>query len=294
VCDENGQCLTDCASDADCPKSDAFCSSYQCDAASAKCILILEPDGTVKNSDDCQLGLCDQASSETDADGDRITKVFAQLNDPCGAEFFCDGVGACGECNQDDHCGTTNDCLTSATCNTVDNTCVRICDLVGDNQDLAHEKNNCLKRVCTSECGDVVCSKECGDTIENDDNDLPTNECQTCSGGEVVNVANDTSPAGCNLPTYCFDGKCVGCVNDNECTNDADGDCGTPKCVEGSCDPDGNIDNGDVPDDMNECTDNLCTAGTPSNPSKNEGAACNMNSQVCDGAAMNPQCVDCA
>ncbi len=283
-----------CATDNDCPQADVVCSSYRCNAATSKCELIYEPDGTVVDNpgatSDCMLTVCDRQGTET-VEGDKVHIEFAEFDSPC-AGGVCNATGQCGECNFPQQCGVVNDCLTAVSCNATSNTCERTCDAVGDNQDLSNEKNDCKKRMCTSECGST-CSQDCGDTIEIDDVDLPTNVCETCSGGVVVNVANNTSPVACDNPTYCFDGQCVGCVIDDECMNDVTGDCGTPKCASGTCVADGNIDNNELPVDNNECTDDVCTNGVPSNPSLAEGTACNGNTQVCDGAAMNPQCVEC-
>ncbi|MFP6687605.1 MAG: hypothetical protein VB934_22995 [Polyangiaceae bacterium] len=296
-CDGDGACIVDCATDSDCPQAEVVCSSYQCNAATSKCELTYEPDGTVIQdataTNDCRLTVCDQQGADTFA-GDKVHIVFAEFDSPC-AEGVCNATGRCGECNFPNQCvsgGVANDCLTAFSCDTTSNICSRTCDAEGEIQDLSNELGNCQKRVCTSECG-IICSADCDDTIEIDDLDLPTNVCETCASGEVVDGPNNTSPTGCDNPTYCFDGQCVGCVTDVECMNDVTGDCGTPKCVAGTCVADGNIDNGDVLDDMNECTDDVCTNGVPSNPSLAEGAACNGNTQVCDGAQNNPGCVDC-
>jgi hypothetical protein len=50
-------------------------------------------------------------------------------------------------------------------------------------------------------------------------------------------------------------------------------------------------DDADVPVDANQCTDDVCTAGVPFNPSSASGTACNQGGQVCSGAGTCVECV---
>jgi hypothetical protein len=66
-------------------------------------------------------------------------------------------------------------------------------------------------------------------------------------------------------------------------------------CQVAQCDGAGGVttaaDNADLPVDGSQCTDDLCTAGVPSNPPLGAGAACNEGGgQFCDG---NGACVEC-
>ena len=97
-------------------------------------------------------------------------------------------------------------------------------------------------------------------------------ECQTstCAQG-VCGVAN--APAGTVLAAQNA------------------GDCATRVC-------DGNggvttvADNGDVIDDGNQCTDDVCNGGVPAHPFKPAGTACSQNGgAVCDGAGACVACV---
>ncbi|MDI3285471.1 VCBS repeat-containing protein [Polyangium sp. 15x6] len=67
----------------------------------------------------------------------------------------------------------------------------------------------------------------------------------------------------------------------------------TGDCQEAVCDGNGaatqQADDADLPDDMNECTSDVCTAGVPSNPPLSAGSACGAG-LVCDG---NGMCVGC-
>jgi len=66
-------------------------------------------------------------------------------------------------------------------------------------------------------------------------------------------------------------------------------------CKKNTCDGAGSIvaaiDNTDLPVDANQCTDNVCMAGAPSNPNSAAGGACSQaGGTKCDGAGA---CVEC-
>lgn len=104
--------------------------------------------------------------------------------------------------------------------------------------------------------------------------------------------------------------QCPG--TDNECGTRtcADGTCGIDAvaqgtvttdqmagdCIENQCDGAGNIvgviDNGDLPNDDNDCTDDLCTDGIPSNDPVAVHSSCTGagGAKVCNAAA---ECVEC-
>ncbi|MDI1432624.1 calcium-binding EGF-like domain-containing protein [Polyangium sorediatum] len=104
-------------------------------------------------------------------------------------------------------------------------------------------------------------------------------------------------------------GACTPEDDGNPCTEDVcEGDVPTHKptaagtalpdqvtgdCKQAVCDGNGAAtqqnDDIDLPDDMNACTDDVCTAGAPSNPPIAAGAACGQD-LVCDG---NGMCVGC-
>ena len=111
-------------------------------------------------------------------------------------------------------------------------------------------------------------------------------------------TANCTTNADCPGP-------------DNECQSRAclGGSCGfnyvpfgTPvaaqaggDCKLSVCNGSGGVaviaDNNDVPDDGNECTDNVCAAGSPSNPPSAAGAPCSSGGIVCNGGGQCGACV---
>ncbi|HWB81707.1 MAG TPA: hypothetical protein VG755_42385 [Nannocystaceae bacterium] len=65
-----------------------------------------------------------------------------------------------------------------------------------------------------------------------------------------------------------------------------DGDCGVVMCTMGM--PTDDIDDADLPDDDNACTDDVCEMGVGSNPPNGAGGQCPTG--VCDG---NGACVEC-
>src|SRR5204862_2537301 len=83
----------------------------------------------------------------------------------------------------------------------------------------------------------------------------------------------------------------------NEVAGTSAGADATGNCSKAVCDGVGGItsapDNTDVPaDDGNPCTDDVCSGGAPSHPTKSDGASCTgpSGAKVCVGAA----CVQCA
>lgn len=121
------------------------------------------------------------------------------------------------------------------------------------------------------------------------------------AGGDAGSDASDGGPE-CLSPTECPAGA-------NECqvaTCDG-GVCGISNVVAGTdlvaqtagdckvdeCDGSGSVasanDASDLPDDNNACTDDVCTAGVPSNPPKNPGTSCGTG-LVCNATG---SCVGC-
>ena len=73
-----------------------------------------------------------------------------------------------------------------------------------------------------------------------------------------------------------------------------DGDCKASVC-DGMGMTTSKNDDADVLDDTNECTDDVCTDGTPANTPKTSGAKCtDGGGKVCDGASKCVECVDAA
>jgi hypothetical protein len=126
--------------------------------------------------------------------------------------------------------------------------------------------------------------------------------------------------ASCGAALVCDGaGACVGCTAPSECPG-ADTECqtrtcqlnkcgfsnaalGAPvagqtagNCMKNQCDGAGAIaaviDTTDLPNDGKMCTNDVCTAGVPSNPPLAVGSACNQaGGTVCNGAGACVQCV---
>jgi hypothetical protein len=175
----------------------------------------------------------------------------------------------------------------------------------------------------TGDCRVAVCNGNGGVTSSVDDTDLPVDgvECtrDVCTVGTPSNppAAADTA-CGMNGALKCDGaGQCVACQSADDCSMGTAcqvrtctaGVCGFENvaagtrvgtqtagdCQASQCDGNGAVtmvaDNADVPVDGAECTQDLCTAGVPSNPAVTSGTSCTEN----DGSRCNATgaCVQC-
>ena len=129
----------------------------------------------------------------------------------------------------------------------------------------------------------------------------PTPPGKVCAPGGAVCDGMGNCP-DCLSPT-----DCPGKDTDYQTRTCAKGQCGlasaavgtpTPMQIVGdcqklACDGNGGVvalpDGSDVPDDLNPCTVDVCSAGAPANVAKPQGTACGVN-LVCDGKG---DCVGC-
>ena len=114
-------------------------------------------------------------------------------------------------------------------------------------------------------------------------------------------------------------GSTAGCTTSAQCPG-VDTDCRTRSCAAGACGftnaPAGKAtstqsagdckasvcdgmgvttvqnDDADILDDGNDCTDDVCTSGAPTNTPKAAGVTCTGGGKVCDGASKCVECVD--
>jgi len=112
-----------------------------------------------------------------------------------------------------------------------------------------------------------------------------------CSGDNYQTVCNDEEP--CTEDTCDFTtGTCRNEPIDDQPVpgvNQVPGDCRVVLCVDGATAD--IIDATDLPNDGNDCTDDLCTAGQPSNPPLPAGTSCGQGKDlVCDDSGT---CVGC-
>ncbi len=171
-------------------------------------------------------------------------------------------------------------------------------------------------------CSAEQCDGKGGVQLVTDDADLPNDasDCteDLCTAGVASNPPLPANTACGAMGTLVCDGMgvCVGCDDAAQCGSDTDcvtfscsqGECGstnapagTPTstqvagdCQTSQCDGSGGVltvdDNSDLPVDNQECTQDLCSAGTPSNPPEPVGTACGVSPEQCDGTG---SCVEC-
>ncbi|MBI5534687.1 MAG: TonB-dependent receptor [Deltaproteobacteria bacterium] len=224
----------------------------------------------------------------------------------------CNGTGQCVQCNAATQCsGSDTEChvrtCASGTCGVSNMTAGTAtssqtagdchqnqCDGNGNivnaifNSDVPVDANQCTSDVCTA-------------GVPSNPNSALNTACSQgggsfCNGGGVC--------VQCNAATQCAgtDTEC----HQRTCNSNTCGVFNTPSgtatssqtagdCHQNQCDGNGNIvnaiDNADVPVDANECTDNVCTAGVPSNPPTASGAACTIGGNFCNGLGACVQCV---
>ncbi len=227
----------------------------------------------------------------------------------------CNATGDCVDCNVPGDCGAAPACeiatCVAETCGTSD---AAAGTLVG-----TQTPGDCRR----SECDGM------GNVVPNaiDNADLPTDalDCTSdiCMAGVPSNppqalgfTCNDAGGTVCNAV-----GGCVQCNAPADCTTIPDTFCQTPTCTSGACGAsfealgtalpagdqlagncqlavcNGNggttsqADNTDVPVDLNQCTQNVCSAGVPSNPFENSGTPCTQDGGFfCNGSGA---CVEC-
>jgi len=283
---------------------DDDCSEDRCDGSGNTAAAIDNSDLPVDNldctTDECLVGV---PVNDPVAEGDTC-------NDGGGA--VCDDSGICVACNVAADCGITTDCQVF-TCSAA-NTCsvVLTANGVPTTSQIA---GNCMENRCNGLGGS-------SNVIQNTDVPVDGLDCtlDVCTTGVPSNpdgpsgaVCNDGGGSVCNAT-----GDCVQCLTAATCPG-IDNDCQTPVCsgagvcgiafeangavtptqVAGNCTQ--NVcngagatvavpDNPDLPLDAFQCTNDICTAGVPSNPATASGTACTMGGNFCNGAGA---CVEC-
>jgi hypothetical protein len=215
-------------------------------------------------------------------------------------------------------------CSTPSDCPTVSDACL---EASCQNQRCGVAKKTAGTKLDSQVAGDChvsQCDGQGATEIANDNSDLPVdgNECtaDVCTAGVPSNPAKMANAAcGANGALKCTSmGQCVSCLVPADCG--ADTECQAKTCVAGVCGVDnkpqglalaaqtaGNCkvsqcngsgqsetvdDNSDVPVDTNQCTNNICTAGVPSNPVSAAGTMCTQtNGTQCDGSGACVQCL---
>ena len=230
-----------------------------------------------------------------------------------------DGTGSSGTGGSG---GAMPECAAPADCPDTGSECVtRTCDSgkcgtspVGAMTPLTAQTAGDCK---VKQCDGAGMTTEANDDLDfSDDKNACTDD--TCVAGVVTNKASAAGTA-CGTGSICDGrGACVGCIAATDCPGQDD-DCETRTCTAGVCgfsftpsgtkttaqtakdcqssvcDGSGTTitqpDSTDVPVDGNECTDDVCTAGAPSNPPTAAGGVCTtVNGTVCNGSG---SCVAC-
>ncbi len=284
-CDGNGACVG-CTDSSQCPKDD--CNDGVCDA-SGVCKLDPKPAGTPlpdgkQTAHDCQLVQCDgsgTAVSVADDNDPPVPDSSECTQDLCvggvplhppeakntgctqNGGKYCDGAGACVECNDATQCLDPGDCSTRAC---TSNACVitpkpegQSCGTSGGVCDGAGKCVGCTKATDCPDPGDCqhpLCSSNTC-TVAPDPKDqacssgvcdgagtcVVCNTAAQCPAGDACNDPKCTSnvcslapkPAGTTCPTGVCNasGVCVQCIAASGCTDP--GECKSAVCNNGTC-----------------------------------------------------------
>jgi hypothetical protein len=326
-CDDGNECTGDvCTADGIC--SHEFLDRLPPDTAANDCMENACVDGQVvsrpndldfeDSPDDCVVDGCldGAATSELLADGSGCAVA--------GNVGRCDGAGECVvTCtpeNASERCNDDNGCTIDA-CDVSAGECFH--------ESLDNVTAPGTAQVA-GDCRQVACVSG-NESVLIDDSDLPDdgNDCtdDICNAGAPSNDAQDIGFTCADmadaLKKVCSDdGSCLQCNTPVDCDHlPADDECQTRTCIAGVCGQtfapvdtalnssqqdagdckvvvcDGaggtkiNIDDLDVPVDANDCTQDVCTNGVPSNPNEGQNTACGAGGTlVCDG---NGVCVGC-
>jgi hypothetical protein len=309
TCSLSGVCGQDCTT-AGTPLNQQIggdCSEDVCDGGCGMAAMGDPLDVPVDNND-CTEDLC--------VNGSPLNPPSA-TGSMCGNGGVCNATGQCVGCNVASDCGNDSFCLQwscdgSQICQpafTANDTPLPAAQQIAQ---------DCLENRCDG--AGMVKQSQILDPI------IDGNPCSQdlCVNGSPINPAEPVDVA-CPVSQFCDgNGACVQCNNDGQCSSDdgvceedvclanncmivfdpptdpapqlpfqTDGDCKTVFCDgSGAVNPVPAIENGDLPNDNNECTQDVCTNGTPTNPPEPAETPCSTG--VCNGDAMAPACVECA
>jgi hypothetical protein len=269
------------------------CSVAQCDGAGATGLVAddtdVPNDGNFCTTDGCDMG--------------QVTSTKLPAGTSCGVSLVCDGNAQCVGCVAGSDCpGSDTDCATR--------TCTAgSCGLMFAAAGAA------VAQQLAGDCKLDVCDGQGGTTPQADDNDLP-DDALDCTQDLCANGMVQHPPAA--LGSACNDGGgslcdgaglCVPCANASQCPGQ-DTACGARTCVAGQCgysvtavgtpvagQPSGDCklvtcdgaggtvtsnDDTDLPVDGLTCTQDICSAGSGTNPPVPIGTACAQNGgRVC-------------
>ncbi len=313
ICADATSCKTSCAADTDC-----VAGTY-CDSTNA-CVRLLADGATCTSSTQCYSHVCNAGKCVACATGVDCNPGQAACDatnncEQCTTTADCTSGGwgsACsnGACT----CASNADCTNGRAPSCVDGGGTKSC-ACGNGTVCAVDER------CTGETENDTCKVAPGFTC------TVNADCAsgTCSGG-ICGKLEDGKP--CDGASDCVSDTCVqgvclapgACLTAATCPQPANacevatctnGQCGFGfvsagtlagtqvggDCHKSQCDGSGNIvtviDDTDLPNDGNACTDDVCAAGVPSNPPAHAGSACNQDGGTkCDGNGACVQCVE--
>ncbi|HXI55714.1 MAG TPA: hypothetical protein VNO55_06625, partial [Polyangia bacterium] len=324
-CDGAGHCVG-CVADAECGVN-TECLTFKC--TNGTCGKTPTAAGTpvaAQTARDCNKNVCDGTvgnivtvpdNSDLPVDGFTCTMDVCTAGAPSNPALpvgtacaqaggtMCNGNGSCVQCITAADCGQNTECKTF-TCtlgacgvaNTPANTPLagqvvgdcqkKVCDGAGNPTSIADDTD---KPADSNVCTDDVCT-----------NGTPTNPVvvdRTCNGNEFCKA--DGTCVACNTNIQCgADTECMKntCVS-NVCVHTPQ--TGVPlatqipkNCRKETCDSNGaplgsDPDDTDLPDDGNQCTQDLCNGGQIQHPFESTQKTCGTNG-LCDGQG---SCVGC-
>ena len=333
VCDGANRCVA-CLSASTCPGTDTECHTRTCINGACGISNTAAGTVTVaQTARDCKRIECTGTGStftvpdvtDLPVDGNPCTSDVCNGDTPqnpslmagtnCGGTNVCDGLGACVGC------------LTAATCPGTDSEChTRTCSGAHQCGIMNAAAGKPLAIQMAGDCHQIQCDgagnmQTVVDTTDvRVDGNVCTQDACTSAGTPMNPALAQGTSCGTNLMCN-GSGLCVGCVTAADCGVDtpclkhsctASGQCmvtpvasgtvltdPTPgDCKRSQCDGAGNIavvvDNTDVPVDGNQCTQDVCMSGMPSNPPQPAETACNQNGgSRCNGIAGASVCVQC-
>ncbi len=280
------------------------CLRTVCDGAGA----------TRDDEDDADLPDDDNACTNDVCDAGIADNPPLDAGESCGGNLVCDGDGTCVGCLQPSDCpGLETECITRS-CSPTGSCGVAYADAATVLQ-LGQTAGNCRTLQCDGE-GGVIDVPDGGDPPA----DLQDCVIETCDTGTPAETeAGAGTPCDDDGGALCDGaGSCVECLDADDCGTSST--CATYACLAGvcdvgfagagtlvadplagdcrrdECDGAGNVTEAavyaaDIPVDAVECTADVCTGGTPSNPPVTLNTPCTEGGGLrCDSAGA---CVEC-
>jgi plastocyanin len=331
TCDGEGACVG-CVDAMACPGQDDDCATRTCTAGVCGFSFTAAGTKTsLQVAKDCKSAVCDGAGAvmssmdvnDLPVDGNECTQDLCTGDVPSNPPSLAGGVCTTVGGTVCDGSGSCVACLTAATCPGVDNDCqARTCSAGVCGFSFVAAGTVAAKQIAgdckTNTCNGAGVSTPVNDSMDKPDDSNPcTNDVCTAGVGSHTPAASGTV---CGANQACDGaGACTGCVTAATCPG-TDTECQTRTCAasvcgfsfmasgtavamqtagdckKNQCNGAGAIvsanDNVDLPVDANQCSNDVCTSGVPSNPPTSAGSVCAQNGgTLCSGAGVCVQCL---